>query len=315
MNRTTPYFPAGRRHAAAAAFAALTLTGALAGTAALADTTVERSFALAADGELEISNVQGRIDVRGWDDAAVRLVARMEGDPESLQISQDGRRARIKVEVEEGWFGRDRRDEDTDMTLDVPRGVSLRISAVSADVSVRDHAGEQRIQSVSGDIDIDGTSADADVESISGDVDFRGNGATGRYNVSAVSGDAQVSDVSGEVRVSSISGDARVRGLTLTDVKLETVSGDVDMHGRLLPRARLRANSVSGEVELHLCDRADVSFDLESFSGDIRDRVSGRRPDDDGFGPGAKLRFSEGDGSIRVRVNTMSGSIDIRPCD
>jgi DUF4097 and DUF4098 domain-containing protein YvlB len=283
--------------------------------AAVADTTVERTFPIDADGEVEIINEQGRIDVRAWPDARVRVVAELEGDPDQLEISHDDAHALVKVEVEKNWYGRRSRDQDAELTIDVPVGVHLQISSVSADVTVRDHAGRQRVQSVSGNIDIDGDSVDAEVESISGDVEYRGNGTQGRFDISAVSGDALVLEVGGDLRVSSISGDARVRGGEITDARLETVSGDVELEGHLVAGARLRAESVSGEVVLALCDRRDIAFDLESFSGNIRDRVTGRRQKDEDFGPGAELRFSEGDGSTRVRVNTMSGRIDIRDCD
>ncbi|MEO0972551.1 MAG: DUF4097 family beta strand repeat-containing protein [Pseudomonadota bacterium] len=279
-----------------------------------ADSTVEKEFAFSSDGHLKVINVQGSIEVRGWDRQLVRLVADLEGDPESLVIKQGETHAEIRVEVDKRWFGRGDDNIEADLTLDVPRNVRLEISSVSADVSVDDHTGDQRIQSVSGDIEVDGGSTDANLESVSGNIDLRGNGAVGRFRVSAVSGDAEVVDVNGEVHVSTISGDARVRTETLEEAKLESVSGELRLRGHLGEQARLRAGSVSGEVLLALCERENVEFDLETFSGDIVDRVTRKRPKDEGWGPGAKLRFSEGTGSVRVSVDTMSGDIEIRDC-
>jgi DUF4097 and DUF4098 domain-containing protein YvlB len=287
----------------------------LAGTpAALGDVTVRESFEIAPDGEVEIANVEGSIDVRSGPDGRVELTAELEGDAEQLQISHDGRRVRIRVEPEKRMFG-DGRPQKADLEVTVPVGVRLTVSSVSADITVRDHAGIERVQSVSGDVDIEGSSPDAEVESISGDVEYRGNGTRGRFEVSAVSGDAVVVDVAGELHLASVSGDARLQSAELTDARLESVSGDVRLEARLAPGARLEAETVSGDVTLHLCERRDVAFDLESFSGRIRDRVTGREPRRDGFGPGAELRFTEGDGTTRVEVNTMSGGIEIRDCD
>jgi DUF4097 and DUF4098 domain-containing protein YvlB len=285
----------------------------LLGTAAGAE-TVERSFDIAADGEIEITNIEGSIDVRGWDRARVDIAAELDGDPEMLRISHDDHRGVIKVEAAEGWRGRDKATE-AELTIDLPRGVRLRITSVSADVTVRDHDGDQRIESVSGDIEVDGGSLDASVKSISGDVEFRGNGASGNYEISAVSGDAVLLDVGGDIRVGSVSGDAQVRSGEITDARLESVSGDVELEGQLVDGARLRAETVSGEVDLRLCERQNIAFELETFSGSIRDRVTGRRPKEERFGPGQELRFTEGTGSVRVRVNTMSGNIDIHDCD
>ncbi|MEM9383969.1 MAG: DUF4097 family beta strand repeat-containing protein [Pseudomonadota bacterium] len=281
---------------------------------AVADTTVEREFALADGGHLKIINVQGKIEVRAWSRQEVRLVAELEGDPESLIVKHDEDHAEIRVEADKRWYGRSD-SRDADLRIDVPENVRLEISSVSADVSVDGHHGDQRVQSVSGDIDVDSASRDVQLETVSGDIEFDGNGAEGRFYVNAVSGDAEVLEVNGEVRVSTISGDARVRSEVLDEAKLESVSGEITLYGHLRDRARLRAGSVSGEVTLHLCKRENVEFDLESFSGDIVDRVTRQRPKEEGWGPGSRLRFREGDGSVRVAVNTMSGSIDIRDCD
>ncbi len=308
MSRQSPMSPA------ALACLALAAASAAVPGPALADTTIEREFEMADDGRLKIINVQGRIDVRGWSRSEVRLVAELEGDPESLIVQHDGDHAEIRIEADKRWFGRGD-SRDADLTLDVPENVRLEINSVSANVTVEDHRGDQRVQSVSGDIDVDGYGVDVQLETVSGDIEFDGNGAEGRFYVNAVSGDAEVSDISGEVRVSTISGDARVRSETLKDARLESVSGELSLYGQLLDGADLRAGSVSGEVTLHLCQRQNVEFDLESFSGDIVDRVTRKRPEEEGWGPGSRLRFREGDGSVRVAVNTMSGSIDIRDCD
>lgn len=281
---------------------------------AFADTTVEREFDLSGDGHLKIINVQGRIDVRSWSRERVRLVADLEGKADSLIIKHDGEHAEVRVEAGKRWTGRGV-GQEADLRLEVPESVRLEISSVSADVSVDGHRGDQRVTSVSGDIEVDGHAVDVQLETVSGEVELHGNDAEGRYFVNAVSGDAYVTGINGEVHVSTISGDARVRTSTVDKVKLESVSGELSLHGHLSEGARLRAGSVSGEITLHLCERENVEFDLESFSGDIVDRVTRKRPKDEGWGPGARLRFSEGDGSVRVSVNTMSGGIDIRDCD
>jgi DUF4097 and DUF4098 domain-containing protein YvlB len=181
-------------------------------------------------------------------------------------------------------------------------------------VTIEDHAGEQRVQSVSGDLSVEATSRDVDLETVSGDIVFRGGATRGRYHFNAVSGDADLRGVAGDVRVNTISGDADVEGGALDDVGLESVSGTLRLEGTLAGDGRLRAGSVSGEIVLTLCERGNVEFDLESFSGDIVDRVTNRAPDETRFGPGARLRFTEGGGDRRVRVNTMSGNIEIRAC-
>lgn len=299
--------------AALATFLAAAATATVCAGTARADNTVEREFALAPTGELAIVNVQGSVEVRAWSQSRVRLTARLEGDPDALRITATETSAEIRVETERSLFGRDNA-EDAHLQIQVPAGVRLEISTVSADMTVRGHAGEQRLHSVSGDIDVESESTEVDLETVSGDLEFRGLGRSGRYRFAAVSGDAQVRGVGGDLRLNTVSGDARVESGALDEVDLESVSGNLALRGQLGERARVRAGSVSGEITLALCDRGNVAFDLESFSGDIVDRVTGRRPDDDGFGPGAKLDFTEGDGSRRVRVNTMSGDIDIRDC-
>ena len=84
--------------------------------------------------------------------------------------------------------------------VSVPRGSSVEVSAVSADVSSRGVLGTQRLKSVSGEITADIAGDESEVRSVSGDVTVRGDGKPISLRVSSVSGSLDLTNARGQAR-------------------------------------------------------------------------------------------------------------------
>ncbi len=127
---------------------------------------------------IEIGRAEGELEVLGWDEAHIRIVG-LDDDEEGIpQLSP------------EGILRLDRLHDD--VTISVPRSVSLYVLSAKDDVTVRGLAGSVRVDAASGDVQIQ------DVGSIM---------------LGAISGDTQVERCEGEVRLSAISGDLLARNL------------------------------------------------------------------------------------------------------
>jgi len=271
--------------------------------------SVDRKVAADAKGDVLISNVSGSVDVRGWDRNEIQVTGQVDEDVERVDVESSGGRTVIKVILPKGMSG----DGDAMLEVQVPRGSSVEVSAVSADISSKGVLGTQRLKTVSGEITAEVSGDDSEVRSVSGDITVHGNGKPGSLRVSSVSGGLDLTNGAGKLDVVTVSGDARVHMGESSEITARTTSGEVELHARLSKDARVSVESVSGDLTLDLGNAAGLALEIESFSGDITGCLAGGVERVSKYGPGVRLNSRTGDGSARVRAKTLSGDIEI--CD
>jgi len=280
--------------------------------AALAnENTIDRTVAADARGEVVISNVSGNVDVRGWDRNEVQVKGRLDEDVERVDVDTSGGRTTIKVILPKGSHD----GGDAMLEIQVPRGSSVEVSAVSADVTSRGVQGAQRLTTVSGEIiaDISGGN-DSQVRSVSGDITVKGDSKAGALRVSSVSGSLQLTNGAGKLDVVTVSGDARVHMVDASEINGRTTSGELELHAKLVRDARVSVEGVSGDMNLDLGNTGGLALEIESFSGEITGCLAGDKVQKvSKYGPGVRLNTNIGDAAARVRAKTLSGDIEI--CD
>src|SRR5690606_5532667 len=111
---------------------ALAVCATLATAPAFAGTPIDQTRPLEADGRVEISNVKGSIEVRGWERNKVHVTGEPGKGDEKL--GDDGSRDNLEVRVEypnrRGWS--DDRSEPTRLVLQVPLRATLDIESGAA---------------------------------------------------------------------------------------------------------------------------------------------------------------------------------------
>jgi DUF4097 and DUF4098 domain-containing protein YvlB len=281
-----------------------------------AEQAVEERRSVAADAQIELGNVRGRLDIQGWDRDEIEITGSLGEGVKGLIIEGDERRLSVRVDYPRngggGWFGWWGGDQTGDSSLSVklPRRASLEVESVSANVEVSAVEGERMsLSSVSGDIGM--------------------SGSPKRLEVSTVSGTQRLDSASADVRMETVSGQIRLKGATPQNLGAESVSGDIELQleaaqGAVsaetvsgdvrLTAARLagqiRIESMSGSIDLLLPSSGSARLQASSFSGTI-DSDAGeveRRK----YGPGASLTHVLGNGDANVSVETFSGRIKIR---
>ncbi|MCC5885136.1 MAG: DUF4097 family beta strand repeat protein [Gammaproteobacteria bacterium] len=263
----------------------------------------ERTLPAERTGEIEVRNLSGSVQVRGWDRAEVAIAARLA---DGQDIDVQSRSGRIVIEVSQPG---QRRAREADLELRVPRDSRLRVSGVSADIEVDDVAGDLNLKSVSGHVDARGFGADLDVSTVNGRIRAVGSGQTGRLIASTVNGAIHVEGAAGQLEVSTVNGEVAITGGRFERVRLNGVNAHIHGHLELTEEGRFEADSVSGRLALRLPPELPARFDLESFSGRIQpcDGVSAERSSR--FGPGYRLAFTRGAGTAQVQARSMSGEI------
>jgi hypothetical protein len=253
------------------------LAAALAASSAQAE-PIDRTIVSDPQGELEVNNLAGSIEITGWDRNEVHVTGELQDEAERLDVEKEENRIVVRVVLPQDsgrgfWRG-------SELHISAPRGVSVEASSVSADIRVRAIEGEQRLQSVSGNVETRAFERELRLKSVSGNVTVHGDDTRARTQASVVSGNISIDGV----------GD---------DVEAQSISGRVQLRARSLQRAKLMFNGGTGG-----------DYELSSFSGGI-DNCFGPEPAHNGPGSRRELRFSEGDGDARVYVRTMSGSIEL----
>ncbi len=281
---------------------------ALSASPAAADRAIDESLQAHPRGEVEISNLAGSVEVTGWDEERVRVTGRLGDDVERLEFTGDGRYVLVKVIVPSG----SRRSVDSDLRVSVPRGSRLNVGTVSADIRIEAVEGALRLQSVSGDVTADVFGEDAQVKSVSGDVVIEGRDQPALLTVTTVSGDAEVRNVAGEIVVQTVSGDLDASSPSVERARINTTNGDADFVTALASGARVEMETINGDLTLVIRGEVDAEFDLETFNGDIRTDFGPEPERTSRFAPGTELRFTEGEGSARVIMETLNGGIIIR---
>lgn len=286
--------------------------------AAAAETPISEDRPLAADARVEVNNMAGEIRIVGSDREGIEIRGSIGEGAKGLIVEGDEKRLRIRVDYPEsrggwgGWFGGGSVG-DSRLEISLPRGVSLELGSVSANIDVRSVGGQRlKVETVSGNVDVDAAPGEVEIDAVSGDVTLRLEGSK-LVDIETVSGDAEVQgSLSGRLKAQAVSGDLvfRLAKNALADTSISAVSGDVRLEAALAKDGRLSVNSLSGDVEIDLPASTSASLRIETFSGSIRSDQG--KVEKEEYGPGARLSTTLGGGEGQIRLESFSGNVELR---
>src|ERR1017187_2912749 len=223
-----------------------------------------QTYALTADGRVELDNINGDVHISSWDRNEVKVDAVKYADTkerlDEAKIEIDARNDSISIRTkypnhDHNWtWGAHNNPASVEYTLTVPRKARL-----------------DEIKLINGELDI--------------------NGVSGEVNASCINGRLEAHNLAGRARLSTINGhlDARFDQLAGQRVELNSVNGSVDLTIPSDSNAEVEATTVSGGINndfgLHVNHHRFVGHDLRGELG------SG----------GARIKISNVNGRIEVR--------------
>lgn len=129
-------------------------------------------------------------------------------------------------------------------------------------------------------------------------------------SVETVNGSVDVSGVSGNVVAESVNGHIELEDLA-ADASMSTVNGGISASFAVLSgQQSVKAETVNGKIALRLPRDADVDVSADTLNGSISGQDFGLKTDK-GF-VGSDLNGKIGNGSARLNLDTVNGSIKIR---
>ena len=265
------------------------------------------------DVRLDVEIISGRIEIEGWDKSEIRIRTR-GGNLEMIHVESQEDWVSIRgAQAGVDWLPFPVSGGNVDLRIDVPRGAHIEAKTINGPIRAKDVEGRIAFQAANGEIDVRGKPLEAQLETVNARIEFRGECA--RMDARTVNGRIDLRGVHGEVVATTMNGSIQVRAEKLDRVDLRTLAGSIELEGELLPGARVFGKTYSGSIALRLPEDTSADFDVQSFSGSIRNDLGPAGDSKKHRRPGQRLEFEAGDGDGRVILETFSGSVRIRADD
>lgn len=234
----------------------------------------QKTYRLGAGGSINIRNVSGDVNVKGYDGDAVIVNGFKEGrDRDKVEIEDNSGANNVSVGVR---YARDCNcDASVRFEVQVPRNTRYEFNKIST---------------ASGNITMSALSGDMTVHTASGDV--------------------TISDVSGKINAATASGEMKVQNVRGT-VTARSASGNVDVQiARLEGTGNMEFASASGDVRVSAPADLDGNVEMASATGDVRTdfplQVEKRE-----YGPGERASGRLGSGARNLRISSASGNVSL----
>ncbi len=198
-----------------------------------------RTVSLPSNGRVSLDNVNGDVEITGWDRNEVQIDAvkraRDQQRLDEAQIEVEAGSDYVKVHTQYPHNHTNNNPASVHYTLHVPQNARLdRISLVN---------GALTVQKVVGEVD-----------------------------ASLVNGKAHISDLSGEASISSVNGSIEANYASLTNVreiKLKSVNGSVELGLPGSPNADVKASTVNGGIKSDFPLTVQGSFVGHNLTGTL----------------------------------------------
>lgn len=257
----------------------------------------EKTFETTAAPRVSISNLAGKVIVKGWD----RLQVHVAYTIVSPQVAVDTQQLPARGPADKVHFTTYLVDRSgtslspvVDYIVQVPTGANLEI---------HDPQGTVSINSVKGDTTVDSLGSNISV------VD-----STGHLSIRSVGGNIEVVRPAGRVEAYSINGDLHFVNPTSGRLRGTTTSGAIVYVGDFASGGNYVLSDYSGNITV-LCPPS-ASFELEAKT--VRGKLDNqfplvtREPSQSYLPPGNSLFGTQGSGQATLEVTSFSGTIHIR---
>jgi DUF4097 and DUF4098 domain-containing protein YvlB len=247
----------------------------LAASAVASAQDFQRSYNLGEGGAVQIANVSGDVELKGYEGGALVVTAYKTGrDRDMVEVEDESTQGRVVLRAK--YPNNCNCDAGVRFEVKVPRSSNLNF---------------EKITTASGNL--------------------RAEGFSGRLTLSTASGEVSVRRVGGQIRASSASGTVRVADATGT-VNANSASGDVEVElTRLEGDGDMRFSTASGDVHVRLPSNIDAQVSMSTVSGAIETNfpieVKTSR-----YGPGSSARGQLGNGSRTLKLSSASGNISLK---
>lgn len=275
-------------------------------------TEIKRNFTVQPAGTLEMSGIQGDIDITVWPKNEVQIIERMRMD---VYTEEEAKRAVEETKasyrqsgdrVIVGGMERSRNWINSDFQISLPATFNIDVSTNGGDISARQIKGTTRLRTSGGDVTLLETGGNVRAATSGGNITVRD--AEGDIDIKTSGGDLELERIKGLLTGTTSGGNITLRGAS-KDVRLRTSGGDVEIYDT---DGSVNASTSGGNVLVeNVRGRVDAStsggdVDLRNIRQEVEASTSGGDVVALGLLAPARLRTSGGD----VQARDVQASID-----
>lgn len=228
--------------------------------------------------KLHISNVNGKIEIRGGDQQDIRVQADIstarESDLERVKIEQHEKNGTLYIDVKlpksrSFFFFTRSHKARVDFKVTVPRQLAVHADTVNGDVMIADINEEVDADTVNGSIKVENIQGKMKLDTVNGKISA--NHVIACLNIDMVNGKGTIENLKdgscNSVQISTVNGDIKlnVSPDLLDTVRLETINGTLEVdfpvkmkgsrRSKLLTVGRgpvtIKADTVNGDLSLY----------------------------------------------------------------
>jgi hypothetical protein len=266
---------------------------------AAAPRQLDRTFDTTLTPRINLSNLRGRVTVKGWDHPAVHALCttnspRVQVETDLFPPNGPTEKIQFTTQILDPLVTGE--EERADYSLDVPVGSS---------VEIRNRQGAVLIERLT---------ADTWVESVGGTI--TATDVTGQLTVRSVGGDIEIIRPSGEVQAHSITGNLHfVSATSPKRLRGRTTSGTINYEGDFAPGGDYVLSSYSGEMNIACSTSASFELRAKTVKGKLDNAfaITSRRQPASPLLSANSLVGVRNTGRARVELTSFSGTIHIRP--
>ena len=254
---------------------------------------------------LLISNLRGDIQVIGWQKNEVKIQGELDDSAQGLKIKDKGHKIYIQVKMK----GESHSGDGSNLKVFMPTSTSLWFKGMDTSFIINDLAAGVEGSTINGDLIIKDIKEKINVSTVSGDIKIEQS--KGVLDVESVTGKIDFSGEYSKALIKSMSGKIVANIDNLETLKTENVSGETLIEGQLKEHAFIKLTSVSGNIKYKNVGNLNASCELESqFGGKIKNKITNDLPKKSMMQQ-QKLNFVSGNGSGKLIINTVTGSVVI----
>ena len=298
-------------------------------TFAFAGEKIDETLSVSSNGKVIIENQRGDVQIKGWNKSEVKVTGELDDKALDYEFKSSGNRTIFKVKMPRkmrSWNS----GEGSNLVIHVPINSDLDFEGVNVNVDISQVEGGSDIETVNGNISADKLAGKINLTTVNGGI--RSKALGGKIHYETVNGSIHDTDSQGCLRFNAVNGDIETK-TQAEDIRIENVNGEIELHADSIQRldistvngeldlsipsfsnnARVQIETVSGNVQLNLSEKASAKFEIESHAGGkIRNSLTGDKVNKPKYGPSSSLEFEMLGGKADIEIDTISGRINLK---
>jgi len=292
---------------------------------ALAAQSIDKQLPIDDKLKLNIKVLRGEVKVSSWDKDEISVKGTLDELSEGFILDKQGDQVTLEDKMPRHFNGTNK--SGSDLTIMVPKHLTLNAEGLSSNYNLASLAGEIEIYSVSGHVNASELEKEIYIHTVSGNINttkltgkikldtisgsITDKNSDGEISYKLVSGDLTANTSANNVSIEQISGDGKIQLKKVDELKVKTISGDITLAmGSLKSRASL--DSVSGDIELNIPKSLAANFNINGGpGGKIQNSLTDDEPKKEKYSPTTYLKFQTGNAGADIKISTISGSIKL----